>query len=189
MYIAVTFISLASFQCTATTVCLASGVVVHRITNNDRLNTSKIIAICVCTVGICFATQPEFLHHVLGLSSQKAQDSALNQTTNITKYQDSESTTVTSDSNEILGYILACIFGVFLSLQIALMRKLTSSEDFRPHYISYLFWNFTFGIVMSSALMLVGDVFSINQMKFSIEPMYLIFRKLKNCLNGLVIHY
>ncbi len=154
-YIAVTFISLASAQCTGTTVCLVSGVVVHRITNNDRLSTAKMLAICVCTVGICFVTQPEFLYPVLGLSPQNAQDSVLKQTTNITEYQDKVATTLTLSSNDIIGYALAAIQGVLLSLQIALIRKLTSSKDFRTHYISYLFWNFTFGVVMSCVLMLV----------------------------------
>ncbi len=134
--------------------CLISGVVVHRIMNNDRLSKAKMLAICVCIVGICFVTQPEFLYPVLGLSSQKTHDSVLNQTSTITGYQDSEVSTLTSTTNEIFGYTLAGTQGVLLSLQIALTRKLTSSEDFRTHYISFLFWNFTFGVVMSSSLML-----------------------------------
>ncbi len=155
-YVSVTFISLASFQCTATTVCLFSGIAVHRILNNDSLNVSKMVAICLCSVGICYAIQPEFLHPILGLSPPRTPESAINHShINITDYYREKARGLSAD--ELLGYILAVVDGVTWSLSIAMTRKLTSCDDFRKHYVSYLFWHFMFGILMSSGLMLVSN--------------------------------
>ena len=172
VFISVTYISLASFQCTATTICLASGVLVHKIMNNDHLSISKIIAIFVCSIGICFALQPQFLYPLLGLSQHRTPKIFVNNNTQndstyyntvvyntsniiISENHGSRFIMSTRISDELFGYILAATHGVMLSFQLALMRKLTSSEDFKPHWIPYLFWNFTFGIIMSAVLMLV----------------------------------
>ncbi len=72
-YIGVSYIPLASFQCSVNTVTLASGVLVHTCINNDRLHLAKIVAIFLAIVGIGFVTQPEFLYPLLGLSDHKTQ--------------------------------------------------------------------------------------------------------------------
>ena len=80
-YIGVEFISLVSFQCTVVTVTLISGIVIHSCMNNDRLHVTNLIAICVCILGICYVTQPAFLHPVLGL--EKTQQYVIHQSANM----------------------------------------------------------------------------------------------------------
>ncbi len=149
----------------------------------------KVVAICTCTIGICFAIQPEILHPILGLPShsiahmeqngtsngqngisteqnrtsigQSQTSIGHNQTSNNTEYDNGETSALTEESisnlrDEIIGYILSSVNGVMSALCIAMSRKLTSEDEFHAHYISYLFWHCTFGIIMSCGLMLVG---------------------------------
>ena len=154
-YIAVTFISLASYQCILNTVLLTSGVVVHRLINKDMINVSKILAICACTVGICLVVQPEFLYPVLGLSIKNNQSDDGIVYDNVTSQGDKDSL------DEVIGYILTGICGLIWCLDIAMNRRMTSSQDFRQYYVSYLFWHFTFGVLSSTVLMLVCIILSI----------------------------
>ncbi len=198
-YIGVTFIPLASFQCVVVTLTLAGGILIHRFMNNDRLHVTKLIATCVCTVGIGFITQPQFLHRVLGISDQKTQrDDVLhissitghrqssnlslsqnsnlisdifpeksqyifNQTSNTTKYHESKLTKIYATSDEIFGYIFGIVSGLLVPFYIALNRKLTSQEEFHTHILSYLFWMLTFGLLMSSILMIMFEIFTLPQ--------------------------
>ncbi len=187
-FIGVTYISLSSFHCTTTTVCLATGVIIHRFVNNDGFHVTKLLAICMCTIGVLFVNQPDFLFHVLGLEkngdsviyhsanqslNQSSNQSSnmhpqkyqcvFNQSLNATGYMDSNVTSMQGTPSEIVGYILAIVCGVVISLNIALNRKLTSSDGFQKHYVSYLFWVFTFGLSISCILMLIFESVTLPQ--------------------------
>ncbi len=198
-YIGITFIPLASFQCVVVTLTLASGILIHRCMNNDRLHATKLIATCVCTAGIGFVTQPQFLHHVLGISDPKAQRDDVfhissiighnqssnlsfsqnsnltpdivpeksqyifNQTSNTTEYHKSTVTRIYTTSDEMFGYAFAIVSGVLVPLYVALNRNLTSRKEFHKHILSYLFWTLTFGLLMSSILMLIFETFTLPQ--------------------------
>ncbi len=107
----------------------------------NTLSVSKFVALCVCTVGICLVIQPEFLYPIIGRSRYKS-------------YQHESSTYNTSPTT---GYVLTITCGVMWCFTIAFNRRMTSSPDFRQYYTSHLFWLFTFGILMSSVLMLVSS--------------------------------
>ena len=156
-FIAMTYISLASYQCILTTVGLISGIVIHKLLNSDHLNVSKFVAISGCTIGICLVLQPEFLYPVIGLSfkSNIAHQSDLIKYGNGIHLECEESTSESS-MGHMTGYTLTVICGIMWSFTIACNRKLTSSPDFRQYYTSHMFWIFTFGLLMSSVLMLVS---------------------------------
>ena len=151
-----TYISLASYKCILSTVGLVSGIAIHKLLNSDQLNMSRFVAISGCMIGICFVLQPEFLYPVIGRSSKSniAHQSDLIESNNST-YFGSEESTSRSSMGDMTGYTLTVICGIMWSFTIACNRKLTSSPDFRQYYTSHMFWIFTFGLLMSSVLMLV----------------------------------
>ena len=149
MYIALTFIPLATSECLLLTSYMTSALIVFQLVNKEIVTWEKLLAVPMCMTGVILVVQPDFVFHSSNITG-----------TNVTKMENS---TQQSDDNShnnflpsFLGYILAIATGLTFTLQIA-MAKHYKSLFTKGDLCVTLTWSYFAGTIMSIVPMLAFE--------------------------------
>ena len=125
-YIAVTLIPASTVQCVAITSSIVSGVILYRIFLNETISLKNVLCAVVCSAGVVLIVQPDLLFK-----------SVLEQNlSNISK--------TTS-----LGYFLAVIAGIMLTVEAILVKKCPFVME---NFVTAIFWSSLVAAVVTASI-------------------------------------
>ena len=149
MYIALTFIPLATSECLLLTSYMTSALIVFKIVNKEPITWDKMVAVPLCMTGVILVVQPDFIFHSVTMTTTNVTVAG---NTTVVSHNPREETFVTS----FLGYILAIATGLTFTLEIATAKYYDVFLNQDNQLISFT-WSYFTGTLMSIVPMLVFE--------------------------------
>ena len=161
IYVAVTFVSVASVQSLIMTSNITSGIFIFWISGVEKITWYKgsFAALCIC--GVILVVQPEFIFmhtHTTGNENDVNETyltgdfmSNLSKTFSEAIYRENEAENYVFIA---LGYLLPLLAGILISINILLVKKFPFLGQ---ELLATCFWGIALGIVISAIAMAIFE--------------------------------
>ena len=154
IYVSMAMLPAGTVQSLQQTFQITSGIILFALILKEKITIRMLISSLLCIAGIFMVIQPDFLFH------ETSNTDILNKTrvpTNTTANFESEEYEVfgfgiDQATNLIVGCSIAAISGVFVTLDVLVMKYNTSFKDF---LFEIPFFSFIVGTLISIVLMLI----------------------------------
>ena len=159
LYVSVTLAPLATTECIMMSSVVFSGFLAYTLCNRERIRWDSLVVTPFCIAGLFLVLQPPPL-----FDQTTGQMYWSNEPQNTTEMQGSHSN---EHGTEKWGYALAALTGVFLTLQIALVKYYGGFFSMKNSFIS-LMYSYAAGTIASLSFMVVFEnpVFSADVATF-----------------------
>ena len=151
IYVTLTFIPIASAECLILTTYLITGLVFFTAINKEKLRWDKLVSVPLSVTGVILVLQPSFIF-VFQETLRK------NTEINPKATEFSNQVTLTQENNNwpVLGYILATCTGLFMTLEVAVVKYYKDFFTTENVFIS-LIWSYLLGTLLSIIPMLIYE--------------------------------
>ena len=151
IYVSMTMLPVSTVQSLQQTFQITSGIILFALILKEKITIRMLISSLLCIVGIFMVIQPEFLFH------EKSKADILNKTRVCTKTTEHEEyevfgSRIDQKTNLIVGCSIAAISGVFVTIDVLVMKYNTSFKDYM---FEIPFFSFIVGTLVSIILMLI----------------------------------